>query len=350
MQKILRACTDLDTIAQATYESMASHAQDPELMRVFKQLAAEERSHVLWWKKLADAWDRGLVPDIISDTEGLEQHLAHLLAEVKSLLPVDFSTLDEDQMLEIAARMEFFMTDSAFGELLDLAEPRGARSHREAYARHLENVIGLIETRYSRSDLGRFFAGVIRRTWRDNLTLAKYATHDPLTSLHNRRSLLTQLEQWISWAKRYKRPLGLLFVDIDDFKKVNDTFGHGIGDLALKAVASSLAHTVRSSDVVGRYGGDEFAIVAPEAESEELIHLAVRLIDAVSTLDLKDLGKGAIPLSISVGGAVLKSTDGIDSDFEHFLAAADNSLYEAKRAGKARTGQIVVFPVASASN
>ncbi len=350
MQTILKTCAEMDTIAQATYESMARHVDDPELAAVFERLAAEENTHVSWWEGLANAWDRGLLPDIVNDTEGLERHLTRVLSEIEAMLPVDFSTVSDDVMLDIAARMEFFMTDPVFGELLELTEPGGAPSHREAYARHLECVVGAIEDHYSRSDLGRFFAGVIRRAWRDNLALTTYATRDPLTSLLNRRGLLTHLEQWISWAERYSRPLGLLLVDVDDFKRINDTFGHGVGDLALKAVATSLERTLRGSDLVARYGGDGFAIVAPEAEAEELRLLASRLVGAVSALDLKDIDGTAIPLGISVGGAVLTTANGPDDDIDRFLAAADRSLYEAKQAGTACTGQIVEFPVASASS
>ncbi|MDZ4180636.1 MAG: diguanylate cyclase [Coriobacteriia bacterium] len=350
MRAILTNCAELDTIAHATYESMAKHTGNPDLALVFTQLSAEEGRHIGWWNDLAVAWDKGLLPDIINDTEGLVAHLDRIRSEVSAMLPIDFAGVSDDEMLDIAARMEFFMTDPLFGELLELTEPGQARSHREAYARHLERVVGAIEVHYSRSDLGKFFAGVIRRAWRDNLALTRFATRDPLTALHNRRGLMSYLEQWMSWAQRYRRPLGLLLIDVDDFKRVNDTLGHGVGDLALKAVSSALERTVRGSDFVARYGGDEFAIVAPESDVAELTQLGARLVEAVATLGLRDLDRDTIELSISVGGAVLTPANGPDDDIDRFLAAADRSLYEAKRAGKARTAQIAEFPAAFGSD
>jgi diguanylate cyclase (GGDEF)-like protein len=329
---------------------MAEHTGNPELAVIFKHLAAEESHHVGWWNSLAAAWEKGLLPDIINDTEGLMAHLERIRAEVGEILPVDFAGVSDDAMLDIAARMEFYMTDPLFGELLELTEPGQARSHHEAYARHLERVVGAIEEHYSRSDLGKFFAGVIRRAWRDNLALTRFATRDPLTALHNRRGLMSYLEQWMSWAERYRRPLGLLLIDVDDFKRINDTFGHGAGDLALKAVSSALERTVRGSDFVARYGGDEFAIVAPESDVAEVTQLGARLVEAITTLGLRDLDGNEITLSISVGGAVLTPANGPDDDIDGFLAAADRSLYEAKRGGKARTAQIAEFPAAFGSD
>ncbi len=346
MRSILETCIAMDELTSTAYESMARHAANPELIPVFERLAVEERDHLGWWTGLIEAWDRGLVPDIVNDTEGLERHLKQIHAEIAVLVPDDMAAVTDDMMLDIAARMEFLMTDPVFGELLELTEPGGARTHRAAYARHLERIVNAIEMYYGRPDLGRFLAGVIRRAWRDNLALTTYATRDPLTALHNRRGLMTYLEQWVSWADRYRRPLGLLLVDVDDFKKINDNFGQAVGDLALKAVASALEQAIRGSDFVARYGGDEFAIVAPESDDIEMAALAQRLVDSVAGLALLDWDGTAVPLGISVGGAVLSPANGPGDDMDGFLALANRSLYEAKQDGKARVGHVAAFPAA----
>lgn len=344
MRTILDLCVKMDEFALATYRSMQDSCSNPELSGVFGRMATEESTHLEWWSELRAAWDQGLVPDVINDTEGLERHMRQIHEEMLATAPADFKGVDDDTKLDIAARLEFFMLDPIFGELLDLTEPGGARVHREAYARHVERVVTAIEMFYSRGDLARFLARVLRRAWRDNLTLAAFASRDPLTALHNRRGLLLHLDQWHSWAGRYSRPLGVLLIDVDDFKQVNDTHGHSVGDLALRAVGAALEAGLRGSDLVARYGGDEFAIIAPETGIEELEMLAGRLIDGVRETPLVDWDGSKIPLSISVGGAVMLSADGVKVD--GLLAAADASLYEAKQSGKGRSGAIAGFGIA----
>ncbi len=344
MRTILDLCARMDQLAQSTYRSMAASCENPDLSEVFRRMAIEEGGHIEWWTELLSAWDQGLVPDVVNDTEGLERHMRQLFEEMVATAPSDFAGVDDDTKLDIAARLEFFMLDPIFGELLDLTEPGGARQHREAYARHLERIVGAIEMHYSRGELARFLARVLRRAWRDNLALAAFASRDPLTALYNRRGLMTHLEQWLSWAERYSRPLGVLLIDVDDFKSVNDTHGHSVGDLALRAVGTALEAGLRGSDLVARYGGDEFAVVAPETGVEDLEMLAQRLVDGVRATPLEDWDGSKIPLSISVGGAVMLSSDGAGVD--GLLAAADASLYEAKQHGKGRTGPITSFGVA----
>ncbi len=341
MRTILDLCVRMDELAQAAYHNMATGCRNADLAEVFRRMAIEESAHIVWWRELGDAWEQGLVPDVVNDTEGLERHMHQLHEEMVATLPADFTGIDDDSKLDISARLEFFMLDPIFGELLDLTEPGGARQHREAYARHLERVIGAIEMHYSRSDLARFLARVLRRAWRDNLALAAFASRDPLTGLYNRRGMMSHFDQWLSWAARYSRPLGVLLIDVDDFKRVNDSHGHSVGDLALRAVGNALEAGLRGSDLVARYGGDEFAIIAPETGLEELELLAQRLVAGVAETPLEDWDGSKIPLSISVGGAVLLTADGTKLD--GLLAAADASLYEAKQTGKGCTGAIASF-------
>jgi len=169
MRTILELCARMDEFAQATYEKMAATCANPELSEVFRRMAVEENSHIEWWRELLSAWDQGLVPDVVNDTEGLERHMRQLHDEMLSTAPSDFTEVDDDAKLDIAARLEFFLLDPIFGELLDLTEPGGARVHREAYARHLERIVSAIEMHYSRAELARFLARVLRRAWRDNL-------------------------------------------------------------------------------------------------------------------------------------------------------------------------------------
>lgn len=343
MRSILEHCVEMDMLAADTYARMAERCPDSQIAGAFRALAAEEATHVEWWRELLAAWDAGLVPDVINDTVGLEGHIEALHDELSSAIPGDVSSLSAEQMLATAARMEFFMLDASFAELLDLTEPGGMRRRRQEYARHVERVVELIEVGSPGDALAGFLARVLKRAWGDNLKLAAYASRDVLTGLLNRRGLTNQARQWTAWAARYGRPLAVLLVDVDDLGHINDTHGHAAGDRALRAVAAALTDAVRASDLVARYGGDEFAVLAPETDMVVLGSLVERILGRMRDVTVDAPGASEpLRITVSVGGAVTTASQLLSSEStpEDLFAAADRSLYDAKRGGKDRGGEL----------
>lgn len=161
---------------------------------------------------------------------------------------------------------------------------------------------------------------------------AAAAFTDPVTGLANRRQLDLDLSDECAAARRYGRPLSLTLIDIDEFKRFNDTQGHPAGDAALRVVGGALASTVRRTDRAYRYGGDEFAILLPETSLERATRLADRVRDSVRA---SRLSAGRHRLSVSAGVAdVAAACDPVD-----FLSRADAALYEAKRLGRDRVAR-----------
>lgn len=152
---------------------------------------------------------------------------------------------------------------------------------------------------------------------------------DALTGLHNRRYFHEALAREATRAERYGRRLALIVIDLDDFKAINDRVGHLAGDAVLAETAERMLSVVRGADVACRVGGDEFAIVLPEAGSEDAELLAGRVSHAVSARPIANAGT----LRLSAGVAELREDDGPDQLFER----ADAALYRAKESGKART-------------
>jgi diguanylate cyclase (GGDEF)-like protein len=157
------------------------------------------------------------------------------------------------------------------------------------------------------------------------------AIRDGLTGLYNYRYFWEVLHREVELARRYHHPVSLLFLDIDDFKKVNDTLGHQVGDLVLKTLGAYLQGAVRQADLVCRYGGEEFVILLAETDSREALISAERLRLGISQLTLALLEQ-ELHFTVSIGVAKL----GPKMDGDNLVKAADAALYQAKKAGKNR--------------
>ncbi|MBE7184959.1 MAG: GGDEF domain-containing protein [Methylobacterium mesophilicum] len=162
-------------------------------------------------------------------------------------------------------------------------------------------------------------------------TLEQAALTDSLTGVHNRRYFDDALQEYLEEFGRIEKPVGLMLLDLDHFKSVNDSHGHDVGDEVLRAVAGCLKDMTRYHDVVARLGGEEFAVLGPNMDAEHLVKLADRIRRAVAGLVISS-GNVRLRVTTSVGLAVW---DGKETG-EDFVRRADQQLYEAKRRGRNR--------------
>ena len=162
-------------------------------------------------------------------------------------------------------------------------------------------------------------------------TLEQAALTDALTGMQNRRYFDDALTEYIEEFRRIGKPVGLMILDLDHFKQVNDTHGHDVGDEVLRAVANCLKDMTRCHDVVARLGGEEFVVVAPNMENEPLIKFAERIRKAIAAMAVLS-GNVRLKITASVGLAVWNG----DETAEDFFRRADKQLYQAKRLGRNR--------------
>jgi diguanylate cyclase (GGDEF)-like protein len=173
------------------------------------------------------------------------------------------------------------------------------------------------------------------------------AVTDELTGLANVRAFLAALDHEVERGRRFDAPLGLIMVDLDDFKLVNDTYGHQQGDEVLALVAGVLRDAIRELDTAARYGGEELAVILPQTDASGTELLAERMRAAVESLQVPRLGgKGTLSVTASFGVAAMPES-ALDRD--GLIAAADAALYAAKRAGKNRVER-ATMPVAEPSS
>lgn len=159
--------------------------------------------------------------------------------------------------------------------------------------------------------------------------LRRLATSDGLTNLANRRSFIDHLEKEIARVRRFKTRASLLMVDIDHFKNINDTHGHAVGDTVLKHFAALCLQKMRSIDVVGRLGGEEFALLLPETDAASALLFAQRFVEFVAAEPLAELGGRGF--TVSVGVTQIRGEDVLPDEV---LARADRALYDAKAGGR----------------
>jgi len=157
------------------------------------------------------------------------------------------------------------------------------------------------------------------------------ATHDEMTGLLERSHFLERFSEEFTRARRYERILSMILLDLDDFKKINDTYGHLVGDKVLKTIGRELSDRARDSDLIGRYGGEEFCLVLPETTLKDARELAERIRKTIEELEFSSDDDETFHVTTSIGLTELNEQD---DDIRDMIGRADQALYKAKDLGK----------------
>ena len=165
------------------------------------------------------------------------------------------------------------------------------------------------------------------------MRLLNLSVRDPLTNLYNRRYLEEALEREQKLAERRRTPVGVIMLDLDDFKTFNDTYGHAAGDVALRELAKVLGANVRGGDIACRYGGEEFVLFLPGAALEVAVQRTQDLREKISRISVPHEGRLLAMVTVSAGIAAYPSHG---ATLTQVMQAADTAMYQAKHAGRDR--------------
>jgi len=276
MGSIIDSAFMAEKLAHRLYRDFAGQAEDPELRRFWTELSDDEGSHLDFWKTLAGS-DLSVLPMLlVDDRDSLIQTLQRTLEVagemVDRLGPERSAEVTLEESLTMAYRLEMYMLDSSFQTLFQSL--RFLDEDFDPVAEYDTHINRFVEglTRFGQHlPQTELLAETLHRLWRENKILASQALEDGLTGALNRRGFMTMAGQVCALMRRGGLPVGLIMVDLDRFKRLNDSRGHAAGDRALVMTVQVMRQLLRESDVIGRYGGDEFVILLPDTDNTEMV-------------------------------------------------------------------------------
>jgi diguanylate cyclase (GGDEF)-like protein len=278
-----------------------------------REIALLEAGHT---EEIQKALDRGRIDLVFMDNQMPGKSGMEWLAEIakRQLAPV------------------VILTGSGSEEIAGQAFPEGAigyLSKGSLSQEKLGNIIDVALDKWRR----------LQQAMADKEKLERLATFDSLTGLYNRRAILGKLRDLVTLANRYREDFSLIMLDIDHLKKVNDRYGHLTGDEVLEKIATLVRGNVRDTDIVGRYGGEEFIIILPKTNLSSSWVVAERLRGIIEKAEMKDPAGSVFTITVSQGLAAWER----DDDPTSLISRVDEALYKAKEKGQNRV-QILLGP------
>jgi diguanylate cyclase (GGDEF)-like protein len=332
LYKIAETCLRLDRLALSVYRELASVTGERELASFWSTMARQEEEHVGFWEKLLEAVADGEIPQIFQDPEKTLRELEEKYARADEVIRKKGFPLEPSAQFLLAFQLEFYLLHPSLGKLwhfYSIVRP-GEKTPEEDYDEHLRQFTDAMKRFCVSSPEHKLLGESVMQMWRQIKELTQEAEMDVLTRVLNRRGLFKGMKILAHLAKRNAFTSGVLLIDIDHFKGINDRYGHQEGDRVLAETARIIAEQVRKSDVVGRYGGEEFLVFLPQVESAMIEPLAEKIR---SSVEAGTLQHGA---TISVGAACTSYGEGVEKEIERLIRTADDCLYQAKAAGRNR--------------
>ncbi|MBN1493237.1 MAG: diguanylate cyclase [Candidatus Omnitrophica bacterium] len=330
LSEIIGLCLELDQKAHIIYREFCKRTEDKELREFWEDMAADESEHVLYWEELLQLAKNDLVPDMFNDPDEVRDELAAIKVKVEELYDNAHKAPSVENDFLAAFRIEFFMLHQAFTSLFNFTKkPQTTINPADKYEGHINKFMNAL-MKYGKDapDL-QLLADVLKRLWNENKSLAKQSLVDPLTGVFNRRGFFDAVKPLAYLAQRNQFTVAVMMLDIDNFKSINDTRGHIVGDDILKAFADVLKLHIRTSDISGRYGGDEFIVYFSSIDKNFIEAVAENIRQLVN-----ERTKTMASVTISIGLCYGVITEKIEETLMVMIQEADACLYDAKTSGR----------------
>lgn len=328
--EIVNLCMKIDTRARDIYSALASDLHNRPLQAFWFHMAEDENSHIEFWQSIKKPAQNGLLPNFIDEVQKTKHQLANIIDKIDKMAQRYQSVPSISNALMLSYRLEMFMLHEAF-EAIFSSPPRTGVEHgpSASYEDHIQGLVHVLLRNGEEAPEIEMLGETLQQLWRKNRDLVRQSSIDELTGVYNRRGFFNAAKPILHLAMRNKQTVGFMMVDIDDFKIINDTLGHQTGDEALIGTAKILQKGVRASDILGRYGGEEFLIFFSSVKKDAVYQLAEKIRRMIEK-EMSD----HIPLTVSIGLSVGVLDRNVEQGMMQLIKKADDCLYSAKGSGK----------------
>lgn len=331
MLETMEFCLKIEHKAMETYKRFSRLERNPGLKKFWQGLAADEKTHLGYWKRIFKLSKQGLTPPVFENVHKSRVALKKIDDQIGTLINQTEQARDTKAFFTITCWLEFYMLNPEYSKLLHFLQSLLVnKSPEDDYEEHLNKLIKHIR-KYSGSAELELIGETIGQMWSRNRELIYQSNTDSLTGLFNRRGFFQAIIPMAYFTNRKKVNSAMMIIDIDNFKKINDTHGHQAGDKIIRFVADRIKSSARHSNIASRHGGDEFLVYLPEVNREKSNVLGLRIIDKI-----KAHNKHGIPVTVSIGIAQKTIGGDIEKDINLLIRKADENLYQAKKSGRNR--------------
>ena len=328
----VKLCLALDQKASDIYARLSSLVEIEELKRFWKEMSDDEMTHVEFWKRLVELAENRMLPQVFDNPEKTKSELEEINNKVNMLWKQFKNRVTISDSFILAYRMEFYLLHPALETLFHYMKGVETKTNPEdTYESHIEKFVDTFRKYGEVTPELELLGETLQSLWQKNRELARKSSFDELTEIFNRRGFFDTIKPLVHLSRRNRYPVGIMMADIDDFKKVNDTYGHQKGDDVLKTVAKVLKSNVRGSDIVGRYGGEEFIIFFYGVDEDVMYHIADTIRE-----EIEEDTRNDIPVTVSIGISQRLLSSDVEDTIMTLIGTADACLYRAKGEGKNR--------------
>ncbi len=336
LSSILNLCIQIDQTAAELYNSLSNSAGNEALKEFWQKMAVEGLSRVEYWQKLKTLSSYDDLPDVFDKPDQIIVELTERVGQIQELSEQWVKDQTVNSAFVIAYRLESYKLHPALRTLSHYFRPITEGKIPEEQEIDETNIAAFVSAlrKYGESTPELELVGeTLQRLWNQNKILSEQSMIDPLSNLLNRRGFFMMAQQMAHLSRRNRVSMAVLLVEIDSFKKINELHGPQKADDILKVVGEKIKSTLRQSDLVARYGGDEFIVLLPNTNEVGGVAVAEKIRTAI--LDAHPMG---VMVSVSIGVAEGTMQDDIDQEFPMLIRYAEGNLIVAKSDGKNQVG------------